>query len=74
MEEETNNGLSRRSFDETFKRNAVALTLKGNRPIAQIAQELGIRDACCRRGGDSLRRKRCVVRRVVLPFRGIESL
>ena len=39
MKAETNQGRSRRSFDETFKRHAVALTLKGDRPIAQIAQE-----------------------------------
>lgn len=45
MKEETNNGRSRRSFDETFKRHAVALSLKGDRPIAQIAQELGISDS-----------------------------
>ena len=35
------NGV-RRSFDETFKRNAVNLTLRGERPVRQIAQELGV--------------------------------
>jgi transposase len=35
---------TRREFDETFKRNAVALTLKGERSIREIANQLGIRD------------------------------
>jgi len=35
----------RREFDETYKRNAVQLTLKGDRPIKQIADQLGIRDS-----------------------------
>ena len=33
---------TRREFDETFKRNAVNLTLKGDRSAKQIARELGI--------------------------------
>lgn len=35
---------TRREFDETFKRNAVALTLKGDRSIREVADQLGIRD------------------------------
>lgn len=33
---------TRRSFDETYKRNAVQLTLKGERSIRQIAEDLGV--------------------------------
>lgn len=36
---------SRRDFDDVFKRNAVNLTLKGDRAIKQIARELGISDS-----------------------------
>ena len=32
----------RRKFDEVFKRNAVDLTLRGDRTLASIARELGI--------------------------------
>jgi transposase len=32
----------RRLFDETYKRHAVDLTLLGGRPVAEIAQELGV--------------------------------
>lgn len=41
------NGQSRtrREFDETFKRNAVNLTLRGDRSIKQIARELGVGDS-----------------------------
>jgi transposase len=40
MENETTN--KRRHFDEAFKRDAVALLLKGDQPIQQLAQELGV--------------------------------
>ena len=40
MENETTN--QRRNFDEAFKRDAVALLLKGEKPIKQLAQELGV--------------------------------
>jgi len=33
---------SRRTFDETFKRDAVALLLRKDKPLKQLAQELGI--------------------------------
>src|SRR5262245_58189426 len=33
---------ARRTFDEAFKRDAVALLLKGEKPTAQLARELGI--------------------------------
>jgi transposase-like protein len=33
---------SRRNFDEAFKRDAVALALKGDKPLKQLAQELGV--------------------------------
>ena len=36
---------TRREFDETFKRNAVALSLKGDRSIREVADQLGIRDS-----------------------------
>jgi len=32
----------RREFDETFKRHVVELTLSGDRPLKQIAAEVGI--------------------------------
>lgn len=32
----------RRHFDETYKRNAVELTLRGDRPIRLVAEELGV--------------------------------
>ena len=32
----------RRSFDEAFKRDAVALLLKGDKPIQQLAADLGV--------------------------------
>ena len=35
----------RRQHDEDFKRNAVALTLKGDRSIRQVAAELGINES-----------------------------
>ena len=35
---------TRREFDETFKRNAVALTMKGDRSIREVADQLGIRN------------------------------
>lgn len=40
MENETTR--SRRNFDEAFKRDAVALLIKGDKPIKQLAQELGV--------------------------------
>jgi transposase len=52
MNDNQSNGEARRirrGFDETFKRNAVQLTLKGDRTITKIAEQLGI--------GDSLLRK-----------------
>ncbi len=32
----------RRTFDEVFKRDAVALLLKGDRRVKQLAQDLGV--------------------------------
>jgi len=32
----------RRQYDETFKRHAVDLTLQGQRPVTEIARELGV--------------------------------
>jgi transposase len=32
----------RRQYDETFKRHAVELTLKGHRRVTKVAQELGV--------------------------------
>ena len=32
----------RRTFDESFKRDAVALLLKGDKRVKQLAQELGV--------------------------------
>ena len=31
-----------RRYDETFKRNAVALTLEGTRTVRRVAEELGV--------------------------------
>jgi transposase len=33
---------ARRTFDEAFKRDAVALLLKGDKRVKQLAQELGV--------------------------------
>lgn len=33
----------RRTFDEAFKRDAVAWLLKGEKPLKQLAQDLGVR-------------------------------
>jgi transposase len=35
-------GQPRRTFDEGFKRDAVALLLQGAKPIAELARELGV--------------------------------
>ena len=35
----------RREFDETFKRNTVELTLKRDRTVRQIADQIGISDS-----------------------------
>lgn len=45
---EQNARRTRRSFDETFKRNAVQLTLQRDRTIGRIAEELGIGDSLLR--------------------------
>ena len=39
---------TRREFDETFKRNAVELTMKGDRSIRQVADQLDIGDTLLR--------------------------
>jgi transposase len=38
-------GQPRRQYDENYKRHAVDLTLRGDRTIAQVAQELGVNEA-----------------------------
>ncbi|MFO1440077.1 MAG: transposase [Verrucomicrobiaceae bacterium] len=40
------NGTKKRTFDEQFKRDAVAL-LEGGRKAAQLARELGISPGTC---------------------------
>jgi transposase len=35
----------RRHFDETYKRHAVELTLRGDRSVRAIAEELGVADS-----------------------------
>lgn len=37
-------GQPRRQYDENYKRHAVELTLRGDRTIAQVAQELGVNE------------------------------
>jgi len=39
---QTESTRKRRTFDETFKRDAVALLNKGDKHIKQLAQELGV--------------------------------
>jgi transposase len=39
---ETESRRKRRSFDEAFKRDAVALLSKGDRSLKQLAQDLGV--------------------------------
>jgi transposase len=39
---ERNGSQSPKNFDETFKRHAVDLTLRGDRTVKQVADELGI--------------------------------
>ena len=36
---------TRRVFDDTFKQNAVQISLKGDRSIRQVADQLGITDS-----------------------------
>ena len=38
-------GQPRRQYDDNYKRHAVDLTLRGDRTIAQVAQELGVHEA-----------------------------
>jgi transposase len=38
-------GQPRRQYDDNYKRHAVDLTLRGDRTIAQVAQELGVNEA-----------------------------
>ena len=47
MKTENENGAykPRRHYDENYKRHAVDLTLRGNRTIAQVAQELGVNES-----------------------------
>ena len=40
--EKNETSSKRRNFDEAFKRDAVALLAKGDQPIKQLAQELGV--------------------------------
>lgn len=44
MKDPTTTGASRTAgpYDETFKRNAVELSLRGDRTVAQLAHELGV--------------------------------
>lgn len=43
MKEQPMNGIKpRRRFDETYKRHAVELTLRGERTVKAVAEELGI--------------------------------
>ena len=37
-------GQPRRQYDENYKRHAVDLTLRGDRTIVQVAQELGVNE------------------------------
>jgi transposase len=48
MNEEQKNGTrsgTRRVFDDTFKQNAVQITLKGDRSMRQVAEQLGITES-----------------------------
>lgn len=38
-------GKPRRHYDENFKRNAVELTLRGERSVTQVAAELGVAES-----------------------------
>jgi transposase len=40
----TGEGPGRRRFDETFRRHAVELSLRGDRTAKEVARELGISD------------------------------
>ena len=46
-EEKRNEGRSqtRRAFDDTFKRNAVQVSLKGDRTIKQVADQLDVTES-----------------------------
>jgi len=41
-EEKTSGAKSRRRFDETYKRNAVELTLHGDRTVKAVAESMGL--------------------------------
>lgn len=45
QDHENRTGRSRRRFDDTFKQQAVELSLKGGRTVAKVAEELGITDS-----------------------------
>lgn len=44
----TSKQRTRRYFDETYKRNAVQLTLKGDRTLEKVAEELGVNSSLLR--------------------------
>ena len=41
-EQNGSGAMSRRQYDETYKRHAVELTLRGDRTVKAVAKELGI--------------------------------
>jgi len=46
QEKQTGTGAKpRRQYDETYKRNAVELTLQGQRTIGAVARELGVSES-----------------------------
>ena len=42
MKTGTNDNRPKRRYDETFKRHAVALSMRGDRTVVSIARELGV--------------------------------
>jgi transposase len=45
-EKQTGGGTRpRRQYDETYKRNAVELTLQGKRSVGEVARELGVAES-----------------------------
>lgn len=43
--QEKSGGRQRRHFDETFKRHAVELTLRDDRSVRAVAEQLGVTDS-----------------------------
>jgi hypothetical protein len=60
-------GETRRKFDQDFREGAVRLVRKTGKPVAQVAQDLGVNEAPW--GTESERGEALLVLCLALPFR-----